>query len=106
MFNRSIKLSPKSSFFLFGARGTGKTRLLEERFVADTSASFNLLNPDLFQELSLHPGTFENRLRRLPEAVRWVLVDEVQKIPSLLDIVHKEIERGQFLFAKNTGRHR
>jgi predicted AAA+ superfamily ATPase len=99
MFKRSIKLSKTNSFFLFGARGTGKTRLLGERFSADTDESFNLLDPDLFQELSLHPSTFENRLRRLPKSTRWILIDEVQKVPLLLDIVHKEIERGRFLFA-------
>ncbi len=42
--------------------------------------------------------------RRDRPAARWVVIDEIQKVPSLLDGVHREIERGHFLFALTSAR--
>jgi predicted AAA+ superfamily ATPase len=98
MFNRLVQFSQTNSFFLFGARGTGKTHLLKNRLDSIPSLYIDLLNPDTFQKLSLHPNTLKEQLDALPSSTRWVVIDEIQKIPSLLDIVHQQIEIGRFLF--------
>ena len=91
MFTREIKLPEKHSFFLFGARGTGKTTLLKSRFVDSESLFLNLLDPELYQELSLNPGNLKALIAS--KEYRRVIIDEVQKIPTLLDVVHDLIEK-------------
>jgi len=46
MFKRILKTSPSTSFFLFGARGTGKTFLLKRWFDCSNSLYIDLLDPD------------------------------------------------------------
>src|SRR5947207_7590216 len=99
MFKRSIRLPAASSFFLFGPRGTGKTRLLKNRFSARQALYLDLLDPETFQALSLRPKSLVEQLDALPKSTRWVVIDEVQKLPSLLDLVHQQIEKGRFKFA-------
>jgi predicted AAA+ superfamily ATPase len=80
---------PDRSCFLFGPRGTGKTTLLRER-VAD-ALFVNLLRADEYREMSARP----ERLRELVTAAevdRVVVVDEVQRVPELLHVVHDLIE--------------
>ena len=105
MIKRLQKLSRKQSFFLFGARGTGKTTLLKQTFTEKDTLWVNLLsfseedrfsrNPDLLTELIA-----ENSYKR-------VIIDEVQKIPKILDIVHLEIEKNkniQFILTGSSAR--
>ncbi len=99
MFKRSIRLPGTSSFFLFGPRGTGKTRLLKEHFSPRRTLTLDLLDPETFQTLSLRPKSLVEQLEALPKTTRWVVIDEVQKLPSLLDVVHQQIEKGRFKFA-------
>jgi predicted AAA+ superfamily ATPase len=88
------------SFFLFGPRGTGKTMWLHDAF---PHAYFvDLLDPSVFMTLSASP----NRLRDIVEgnAGKTVFViDEVQKVPALLDIVHQLIEEYRDLSFVLTG---
>jgi uncharacterized protein len=77
------------SLFLFGARQTGKSTLLHYRF---PDARFvDLLAADTFRELSAAP----ERLRQSLAGETLIVVDEVQKLPGLLDEVHLLIERIQ-----------
>lgn len=99
MFNRTLQFSAESSFFLFGPRGTGKTRLLKERFDSSSTLYLDLLDPDLQQTFALHPNALTERLKSLPPSMRWIVIDEIQKVPPLLDIVHQQIESGRFKFA-------
>ena len=81
---------PEGSFFLLGPRGTGKTTWLRERL---PDAHFvNLLQPDRYRELTTRP----ERLRELVLATnaRDIVVDEVQRVPELLHVVHDLIEEG------------
>ena len=97
MIQRMVKPLLSRSFFLFGARGTGKSTLLRELFgTGDGVIWLDLLKPDLEEEYSLDPG----RLARVifPDT-RWVIIDEVQKVPKLLDVVHDLIESTQVKFA-------
>ena len=94
MFNRIIKFSPNNSFFLFGARGTGKSFLLRERYSISNSVTIDLLDPDTFLQYSLNPGSLSNYIATLDDKIEWIIIDEVQKIPSLLDVVHKFLSDG------------
>lgn len=86
---------PRQSFFLLGPRGTGKSTWARERFPqADRT---DLLDEALYQELLADPGQFADRLRaRLPGS--WVWVDEVQRLPGLLNEVHRFIEERRLRF--------
>ena len=86
-------LKTKQSLFLFGARGTGKSTLLRALFPAEDSLWIDLLDfrqEDLF---SRNPDRLSFLTAGKP--LKRVIIDEVQKIPKLLDIVHKEIERNK-----------
>ena len=80
------------SAFLWGPRKTGKSTLLKRSF--PLSARFDLLDTRLMLELTRAPWTFAERVRALgaEQRARPILVDEVQKVPALLDEVHRLIE--------------
>ena len=98
MFNRIITFSDQSSFFLFGARGTGKTHLLRQRFSDRNALYIDLLDPEENEIFSLRPKTLIERLDAVPDNIEWVIIDEVQKTPKLLDLVHQQIESSRFKF--------
>jgi len=81
-------LSAGRSFFLFGPRGTGKTTWLKRRL--PDRLFINLLRSEFYNPLSADPG----RIRTLipPQYRDWVIIDEVQRIPALLNEVHDLIE--------------
>ena len=97
-FNRIATLPHKQSFFLFGARGVGKSMLLKQHFADQKSHLWiDLLSPSLEMSLANKPEKLlEMWSLKKP---KWIVIDEVQKIPSILDIVHKGIEEHQILFA-------
>lgn len=89
---RFVSLSIDHSFFLFGARGTGKSTLLEKMFPFDQNMYINLLDAiedDLFAR---NPNQLIALVEALPETVKYVIIDEIQKAPKLLDVVHLLIE--------------
>ena len=93
--NRLLQCPPQS-FFLLGPRGTGKSTWL--RHVLPQAKVFNLLDESLFQACLADPGRFADELRPLaPDS--WVVVDEVQRLPSLLNEVHRLIEERHLRFA-------
>lgn len=87
---------PATSFFLFGARGVGKSTWVQ-RLLPEASR-FDLLDEALYQDLLADPSLFAGELRRLEEE-SWVVVDEVQRIPGLLNEVHRFIEEKSLRFA-------
>ncbi|MBN20126.1 MAG: ATPase [Bdellovibrionaceae bacterium] len=95
MFPRTLK-RPNSSFFLLGTRGTGKSTWLRETFKQATW--FNLLDESLFQRLLVSPGLFYSKIQNLPPE-SWVVVDEIQRLPQLLNSVHRAIEEQRLNFA-------
>lgn len=99
MFNRLIKLQKNSSFFLFGARRTGKTFLLKEHFKPPKAAYFDLLSPEVNETFSLRPQALLEQLAVLGNETEWIVIDEIQKVPKLLDVVHQQIESSRFKFA-------
>lgn len=89
---RFASLSTDHSFLLFGARGTGKSTLLEKMFPFEQNLYINLLDAveeDLF---SRDPSHLIAVVEALPDHVRYVVIDEIQKVPKLLDIVHLLME--------------
>jgi len=87
---------PERSFFLFGPRGTGKSTWL--RHVLPDAVHLDLLDTALYLELSREPYRLEALAGNLPEG-GWIVLDEIQKIPALLDEVHRLIELRRWLFA-------
>lgn len=88
---------PERSFFLFGPRGTGKSLWLADRF-PDAAATFDLLDEAVLLELLADPAAFERRLDELRPG-SWVIVDEIQRAPALLNAVHRLIETRRLRFA-------
>lgn len=86
---------PKQSFFLFGPRGSGKSTWLRQHFAK--ALRLDLLDEALFHELLTTPGRFYDRLRGL-RAGSWVCVDEIQRLPALLNEVHRGIESNGLRF--------
>ena len=91
LYSRLIEL-PDQSFFLLGMRGVGKSTWIRQ--VLPEARRFDLLDEALFTDLLADPALF-GRLASSAEPGDWVVVDEVQRIPSLLNDVHRLIsERG------------
>lgn len=99
MFERDLKPSKTRSFFLFGARGTGKSSLLRELFTSKEAFFFDLLDARVAQDFAAYPERFRNQLDALEGKYPWIVIDEVQKVPMLLDYVHKYIFEKKFHFA-------
>jgi predicted AAA+ superfamily ATPase len=87
---------PDRSFFLFGPRGTGKSTWLRQ--VLPDSFRLDLLDASLFLELSRDPHRLEALIGNRP-AGAWVVLDEIQKVPALLDEVHRLMELRRWRFA-------
>ncbi len=87
---------PDRSFFLFGPRGTGKSTWLQQ--VLPEALRLDLLDASLFLELSRDPHLIEAVIGDRPEN-SWVVLDEIQKIPALLDEVHRLMESRRWRFA-------
>lgn len=83
MFTRRYEL-PDRSFFLFGPRATGKTTWL--RTVLPDALWFDLLRMNLVLELTRQPEAFRRQIESQPPG-SWVVLDEVQRLPFLLDEV-------------------
>ena len=87
----AIDLPPGRSAFLWGARQTGKSTFLRERF--PDSVYVDLLDADTVLRLGARPTRLGEELQSAPEAVAQpVVIDEIQKAPGLLDEVHRLME--------------
>lgn len=104
MVPRIIKPSISNSFFLFGARGTGKTTFIKSQFFKNFSPdeilSINLLLPETEDIYARNPERLKSEVlaHKEQKPLRWVFIDEVQKVPRLLDVVHHLIEEEKVTF--------
>lgn len=101
-YNRQLNLIPllqKKSFFLLGPRATGKSTLIKKQ-LADQSIVFNLLRSDIYLRLLAEPWLLENMIEaeRIKKVADIIVIDEIQKIPQLLDEVHRLIEDKKWRF--------
>jgi predicted AAA+ superfamily ATPase len=94
MFPRLLH-PPGDSFFLFGARGTGKTTWIGRHF-AD-AAHYDLLLAAESLRLSREPGILTRECSALPDGA-WVVIDEVQRVPAVLDEVQHLMTRKRLRF--------
>lgn len=94
MYSRLITPPTDKSFFLFGPRGTGKTTWVRSRFPG--ALYLDLLESELFNDLLASPQRLENLVPK--EFSDWVVIDEIQRIPELLNEVHRLIEKYQYRF--------
>jgi len=76
---------PDRSFFLFGPRGTGKSTWLRQTLPA--ARWYDLLHSDVYLRLLADPAEFRREVEALTPGT-WVVVDEVQRVPALLNEVH------------------
>lgn len=86
---------PRQTFFLFGMRGVGKSTWAKQVF--PSARRFDLLDEGLFQGYLRDPRLFGRELLRLTPG-QWVVVDEVQRLPALLNEVHRFIEERRLRF--------
>jgi predicted AAA+ superfamily ATPase len=86
---------PAGSFFLFGVRGVGKSTWTRTAFPG--AHVIDLLDESHYQQLLLDPTAFHAELATVPPRVP-VVVDEVQRLPTLLNEVHRAIERDRRRF--------
>ncbi|KPA14530.1 ATPase AAA, partial [Candidatus Magnetomorum sp. HK-1] len=96
MFKRmlTIPFKERKSFFLFGPRGTGKTTLLKRSF--PNAIFVNLLQSEYYNRLNANPGLIQKMIP--PQYSDWVIIDEIQRIPELLNEVHDLIESRKHTF--------
>ncbi|MBI5300152.1 MAG: ATP-binding protein [Deltaproteobacteria bacterium] len=92
MFSRIVNPSKTNSFFLFGARGTGKSTYLSANFSDEDTLFIDLLNLEKEALLLRHPNFLIEQIRAKGPDLKRVVIDEIQKLPKLLDVVHQQIE--------------
>jgi len=94
MYPRLLQPPPQQSFFLFGPRGVGKTAWAHEQF--PDALFFDLLDHQTYTQLLAAPERLGDRI---PQGHKgWVVVDEVQRVPEVLDEVHRLIESRRLRF--------
>ncbi len=98
MFPRLLNVTKKRSFFLFGARNTGKSTFLKNVFAKEKTLWCDLLDPDEEDRFSRKPNTLYEMVKAAPKSITHVVIDKVQKIPKLLDVVHRLMGETEQLF--------
>jgi len=95
--------TPTESAFLFGPRGTGKSTWLAD--VLPDAVTYDLLDSALALQLAREPSLLATQLAAIDRR-RWVVIDEIQKVPALLDEVHRQIEkeRRRFVMSGSSAR--
>lgn len=91
MFHRILNPLKSQSFFIFGARGTGKSTYLKNQWAFECHF-INFLEDKLERRYSRDPDLLKTDLAALIPPPEWIIIDEVQKVPKILDLVHDLIE--------------
>jgi predicted AAA+ superfamily ATPase len=98
MITRTLNYPESNSFFLFGPRGVGKTTSLDRYYSKKDTLFIDLLDPDTFDNFILDKSNFKSLIDSDENKVKRVVIDEIQKIPELLDIIHSRIQKDKRLF--------
>ena len=102
MITRTVNPSKFQSFFLFGARGTGKSTLLRQLLPMSKHFWIDLLEVETETRYLHAPQLLLQDWQKANAEQRqnnWIVIDAVQKAPRLLDVVHLAIERYGINFA-------
>ena len=106
MIKRLVHLPKSHSFFLFGPRGSGKSTLLKLHFGIKgdrvlkgpkNTLWIDLLSAETHYKLAQEPDRLLDMWR--VHKPKWIVIDEIQKNPALLDTVHKMLEEQNICFA-------
>ncbi len=95
MFTRELRKS-ETSAFLLGPRGTGKSTWIQKNY-KDNTVIYDLLNTTELIRLSREPSLLYHETAHLSPG-SWVIIDEIQKVPALLNEVHRIIEEKNIRF--------
>ncbi len=96
MYKRLCNPLKSHSFFLFGARGTGKTTLMRSLLEKENVFWIDLLDKNEEDRYARNPSLLYREVQAKSGTINWVVIDEVQKVPPLLDTVHRIIETHEF----------
>lgn len=91
MFVRQLNPLLSNSFFLFGARGTGKSTLIKSLLADRKTLLIDLLDPRVYDEYLVNSGLLLERFGGQNQTYEWIILDEVQRLPNILNEVHKLI---------------
>ncbi len=94
MYHRLLNPAPDTSFFLFGPRGTGKTTWVKNKF--PNAIRLDLLESKTYTELLAKPERLEQNIPN--DYHDYLIIDEVQRVPELLNEVHRLIESKRLKF--------
>src|SRR3990167_4430436 len=98
MFQRLLILPSDRHLFLFGARNTGKSTLIEQTFPAAETCFLDLLDQDLESQFKIRPNRLYEMVKALPAEQHYVVIDEVQKVPALLNVVQRLMKNKNKIF--------
>lgn len=93
LVTRQLELPKNHHFFLFGPRNTGKSTLIEQSFSAQSTFSIDLLDSDEEDRFSRDPNELFQIVNALPDSITHVVIDEIQKVPRLLDVIHRLMKK-------------
>ena len=92
MLKRLLELPKAHSCFLFGPRQVGKTTLVESVLLPASCRTYDLLRTDEYMRLVSHPSLLREEVLHRPSPVKDIFIDEIQRIPALLDEVQVVME--------------
>lgn len=92
VLKRSFHPPLRHSFFLFGPRQTGKSTLLKSVFSPEQTLYYDLLRTEEYLRLSENPSLFREEVLSRDQKIKYVVVDEIQRIPHLLNEIHFILE--------------
>lgn len=98
MVIRSINPLKTKSFFIFGPRGVGKSTWIREHFQSSNSLYLNLLDPEVLERFQLNPKSFSDLITSPDNFKKIIILDEIQKVPALLSIIHDQLSKHKRIF--------
>ena len=97
MTARLVKLPKNKSFFLFGPRQVGKSTLLKNSFNLSECLYYDFLKTELYEKIKAEPNLFRHEILHRDKKKNIIIIDEVQRIPELLNEVHYLLEKDKSL---------
>jgi len=106
IIQRMLELSLKKSFFLFGARGSGKSTLTEQTFRPENTLYIDLLDTQELMRFRRNPSRLYDIVTALPKHISHVVLDEIQKLPKMLDTVQRlmKLKKWSFVLTGSSAR--
>lgn len=98
MIHREIRPLKNKSFFLLGPRGVGKSTWLQNHFNSSEALFVDLLDPRVYEEYLLNPERFEQLILQPKNKNKVIVIDEIQRLPKLLNYAHIYIQKLKLRF--------